>query len=45
MMSINSNNNGSNKKQDTSDKKAQTPVQKQVSETKRKAHEAQYGNK
>ncbi len=44
-MGINSKNDGSNKRQEARGQKTQTPVQKQVSETKRKAHEAQYGKK
>ena len=35
----------SEKKDEARGQKPQTPVEKQVSETKKKAHEAQYGKK
>ena len=43
-MSINSKND-SNKRQESTDKKSPTPVEKTVSETKKKAHDAQNGKK
>ncbi len=43
-MSVNSKND-SNKRQESTGKKPQTPVEKTVSETKKKAHDAQYGKK
>jgi hypothetical protein len=44
-MSINTKNDGSNKRNEARGSKPQTPVQKQVSETKRKAHDAQNSKK
>jgi len=44
-MGINSNNGGSNKRQEARGQKKPTPVQKAVSETKRKAHNALSGKK
>ena len=42
-MSINSKNDGSNKREEATGKKPQTPVEKVVSDTKKKAHDSQYG--
>ena len=42
-MEINSKNDGSNKREEATGKKPQTPVEKVVSDTKEKTHNAQKG--